>query len=56
MEKLRNGHFQIIELPFGENNADNSVSDDPKNKQKSVFSLGAMLERKIEIIDVKLVQ
>ena len=53
---LRNGHFQIIELPFGENNADNSVSDDPKNKQKSVFSLGAMLERKIEIIDVKLVQ
>ena len=35
---------------------DNSVSDDPKNKQKSVFSLDAMLERKIEIIDVKLVQ
>ena len=29
---------------------------DPKNKQKSVFSLDAMLERKIEIIDVKLVQ
>jgi len=53
---LTNGHFQIIELPYGENNADNSVSDDPKNKQKSVFSLDAMLERKIEIIDVKLVQ
>ena len=35
---------------------DNSVSDDHKNKQKSVFSLDAMLEQKIEIIVVKLVQ
>ena len=53
---LENGNFQIIELPFGENNAANSVSDDPNNKQKSIFSLAAMLERKIEIIDVKLLQ
>ena len=53
---LENGNFQIIELPFGENNAANSVSDDPNNKQKSIFSLAAMLERKIEIIDVKLVE
>jgi hypothetical protein len=53
---LKNGHFQIIELPFGENNADNSVSDNPDDKQKSVFSLDAMLERRIEIIDIKLVQ
>jgi len=53
---LENGNFQIIELPFGENNAANSVSDDPNDKQKSIFSLAAMLERKIEIIDVKLVE
>ena len=53
---LKNGYFQIIELPFGENNAANSVSDDPNDKQKSIFSLAAMLERKIEIIDVKLIE
>ena len=53
---MENGQFQIIELPFGENNAANSVSDDPNDKQKSIFSLAAMLERKIEIIDVKLVE
>ena len=53
---LENGNFQIIELPFGENNAANSVSDDPNDKQKSIFSLAAMLERKIEIIDIKLVE
>ena len=52
---LENGNLQIIELPFGENNADNSVSDNANDKQKSIFSLAAMLERKIEIIDVKLV-
>ena len=53
---LKNGEFQIIELSFGENNAANSVSDDPTDIQKSIFSLDAMLERKIEIIDVKLVE
>ena len=53
---LEDGYFQIVELSFGENNADNSVSDNPDDKQKSVFSLDAMLERRIEIIDIKLVQ
>ena len=53
---LENGNFQIIELPFGEKNAANSVSDNPNDKQKSIFSLASMLERKIEIIDVKLVE
>jgi len=53
---LENGYFQIIELPFGENKADHSVSDNPDDIQKSIFSLGAMLERRIEIIDIKLVQ
>ena len=53
---LENGNFQITELPFGENNAANSVSDNPNDKQKSIFSLAAMLERKIEIMDVKLVE
>ena len=53
---LKNGDFQIIELSFGENNAANSVSDDPTDTHQSIFSLAAMLERKIEIVDIKLVE
>jgi hypothetical protein len=53
---LKNGQLKIVELSFGENNADNSVSDNPDDTQKSIFSLDAMLERRIEIIDVKLIQ
>lgn len=42
----------ITKLPFGESNASNKVSDDSNDKKKSVYSIGAMLERKIEIVDV----
>jgi len=53
---LENGNFQIIELPFGENNASNSVSANPNDKKNSIYGIDAMLERKIEIIDVKLIE
>lgn len=46
----------LSDLKRGENNADNSESENPDDKQNSIFSLEAMLERRIEIIDVKLVQ
>lgn len=36
-------------LPFGENKANTTVSDDLKDEKKSIYSLGARLERKIEI-------
>ncbi len=42
----------IKELPFGESNASEKISDDAGNKKKSIYSLEAMLERKIEIVDV----
>ena len=42
----------ITELPFGESNSSEKVSDDANDKKKSVYSLEAMLERKIEIVDV----
>ena len=42
----------IKELPFGEEKASRNVSSDPKNKSLSIYSIEAMLERKIEIIDV----
>ena len=53
---LENGNFQIIELPFGENNAANSVSSNPNDKKNSIYGIDAMLERKIEIIDIKLIE
>ena len=39
---LENGNFQITELPFGENNAANSVSDNPLvfMKENEVISAG----------------
>ena len=42
----------VNELSFGESNAPNKVSDDARNKKKSVYSIDAMQERKIEIVDV----
>ena len=42
----------VNELSFGESNASNKVSDDARNKKKSVYSIEAMQERKIEIVDV----
>ena len=40
-------------LPFGENKADTAVSDDLTDEQSSIYSLGARLERKIEIESVE---
>jgi outer membrane protein OmpA-like peptidoglycan-associated protein len=42
----------ITKLPFGESNASDKVSDDSNDKKKSVYSIEAMLERKIEIVDI----
>lgn len=42
----------IIELPLGEKNASNKVSDDPKKKKNSIYSIEAILERKIEIVNI----
>lgn len=40
-------------LPFGENKADTAVSDDLADEKSSIYSLGARLERKIEIESVE---
>ena len=48
--------IEIEELPLGESTSSERVSDDANNKQKSIYSLGAMMERKIEIVDVILEQ
>lgn len=49
---LENDKLKIIELPFGENKSDKRVSDNPKNRKESVYSKEAMLERKIEIVEI----
>ena len=52
---IEEGLFQITELPFGESKATKKVSDNPNDRLKSIYSLAAVLERRIEIIDIKLV-
>jgi hypothetical protein len=49
---IEEGLFQIIELPFGESKVSEKVSDNPKDVKNSIYGIDAMLERKIEIIDV----
>ena len=51
-EYISSEKLTITELPFGESNASNKVSDDANDKKRSIYSIEAMLERKIEIVDV----
>ena len=43
----------VVEVPFGEYEADQQVSDDLKDEQESIYSRGARLERKIEVQSVQ---
>ena len=51
---LRSGDLLVTELPLGESRVSEKTSDDPKDKKNSIYSLGAMLERKIEIVNIRL--
>lgn len=42
----------ITELSLGESSSPKNVSDNPKNTKASIYSVEAMLERKIEIVDI----
>ena len=42
----------ITVMPFGESKSPKNISADPNNKRKSIYGIDAMLERKIEIIDI----
>ena len=52
---LKSGFLEIIELPFGESKSTKKVSDNPNDRLNSIYSMDAILERRIEIIDVKLI-
>ena len=50
---IKSKKLMITELPYGESRTSEKVSDNPNNKQQSIFSIEAMLERKIIIVGVK---
>ena len=52
---LNSGFLKIIELPFGESKSIKKVSDNPNDRLNSIYGMDAILERRIEIIDVKLI-
>jgi hypothetical protein len=43
-------------LPFGEEKANKNVNDNPKNTKKSIFSIEAASERKIELVGIKILE
>ena len=49
------GLLKIIKVPFGEYRSDTTISDDFYDTRNSVYSKGAALERKIEIINLRLI-
>ena len=49
---LQNGHLQISELPLGETQVSIGVSDNPKDRRNSGYSIKAARERRIEIVSV----
>ena len=50
---LKKGQLIITEKSFGETTADEAVSDDLKDVRRSVFSIDAARERRVEIVEVK---
>ena len=49
---LNSGQLRIKVNPFGEERADQTVSDSESDKRNSIYSVGAMKERKVEIVDI----
>ena len=49
---LLSSKLEIHVEPLGEAKSQSTTSDDPSNKRKSVYSIEAMLERKVQIFKV----
>lgn len=52
---VNGGYLKIVKVPFGEYRSDTTVSDNFYDTRNSVYSKGAALERKIEIINLQLI-
>jgi len=53
---LASENFIISVISFGESKSSDKASANPNDKKNSIYGIDAMLERKIEIIDVKLIE
>lgn len=51
---IRSGQLKVSTLPLGESQAAPGVSDNARDKRRSVFSLEASRERRAEILEVRL--
>jgi len=49
-EYVKNGQLKLIKSAYGEGKSAKKVSDNPKDKRNSVFSLVASVERRVEIL------
>jgi outer membrane protein OmpA-like peptidoglycan-associated protein len=47
---IKSGQLKVMKAAYGEGRADKKVSDNPKDKRNSVFSLVASVERRVEIL------
>jgi tetratricopeptide (TPR) repeat protein len=50
------GQLMVVQVPFGEYQADQLISDNPNDVQNSVYSRAAAMERKIEIQSVDVIR
>jgi hypothetical protein len=48
--------LEFIEVPMGENEANKKTSDDFYDQKNSVYSKEASQERRIEIIELRIIQ
>ena len=49
---IKNGQLRLKVEPYGEEKAQKDVSDDAKDPRKSIYSVAAMKERKVEIKEI----
>lgn len=53
---LNSGQLKVSEVSYGEYLAQKGISDDVKDRKNSVFSPAASIERRVEIIEIKINQ
>jgi outer membrane protein OmpA-like peptidoglycan-associated protein len=54
LNKEHQPYIEFITIPYGEEKSNNSVNDNPKNQIKSIYSIEAAKERKIELIGIEI--
>jgi len=50
---LENGKLKLVELPYGESEAPEGISDDPNDPRNSIYSPEAALQRKVQAEAIK---